>query len=149
MFAGAYDAGWMYVYGTTCPMGSSCTGLPWTDEKTGSTATVQAGVKLQELQEAADAAGLMFPLDLGARGTATIAGNVATNAGGNRVLRYGMMREMVLGLEVVLADGTSQWSTAQYHIDSEEPDFDVELVHDFLGRDFQYDAYEAWLAGKN
>lgn len=79
----------------------------------GRTATVQAGVKLQELQEAADAAGLMFPLDLGARGTATIAGNVATNAGGNRVLRYGMMREMVLGLEVVLADGTVVNSLSQ------------------------------------
>jgi FAD/FMN-containing dehydrogenase len=70
------------------------------------TATAQAGVKLQALQEAADEQGLMFPLDLGARGTATIGGNLATNAGGNRVLRYGMMREMVLGLEAVLADGT-------------------------------------------
>ncbi len=70
------------------------------------TATVQAGAKLQELQEAVEAEGLMFPLDLGARGTATIAGTIATNAGGNRVLRYGMMREMVLGLEVVLPDGS-------------------------------------------
>jgi FAD/FMN-containing dehydrogenase len=48
----------------------------------------------------------MLPLDLGARGTATIGGNVSTNAGGTRVLRFGMMRDMVLGLEVVLADGT-------------------------------------------
>ena len=48
----------------------------------------------------------MFPLDLGARGTATIGGNAATNAGGNRVIRYGMMRDMVLGLEAVMADGT-------------------------------------------
>ena len=48
----------------------------------------------------------MFPLDLGARGTATIGGNAATNAGGNRVIRYGMMRSLVLGLEAVLADGT-------------------------------------------
>lgn len=70
------------------------------------TATVQAGVPLQTLQEAADAHGLSFPLDLGARGTATLGGNAATNAGGNRVIRYGMMRDMVLGLEVVLADGT-------------------------------------------
>jgi len=70
------------------------------------TATVQAGVPLQALQEAADAAGLQFPLDLGARGSATLGGNAATNAGGNRVIRYGMTREMVLGLEVVLADGT-------------------------------------------
>src|SRR5207249_662486 len=49
---------------------------------------------------------LMFPLDLGARGSATIGGAIATNAGGNRVIRYGMMRDMVLGVEAVLADGT-------------------------------------------
>ena len=70
------------------------------------TAVVQAGVRLQVLQDSVEEKGLMFPLDLGARGSATIGGNVATNAGGNRVLRYGMMREMVLGLEAVLADGT-------------------------------------------
>lgn len=70
------------------------------------TATVQAGVVLQTLQDAVDAYQLSFPLDLGARGTATIGGNAATNAGGNRVIRYGMMRDMVLGLEVVLADGS-------------------------------------------
>jgi len=69
-------------------------------------ATVQAGVTLQQLQEAADAQGMAFPLDLGARGSATLGGNASTNAGGNRVLRFGMTREMVLGLEVVLADGT-------------------------------------------
>lgn len=69
------------------------------------TATVQAGVTLQALQEAVEAQGLAFPLDLGARGTATLGGNAATNAGGNRVIRYGMMRDMVLGLEAVLADG--------------------------------------------
>ncbi len=72
----------------------------------GRTGTVQAGVTLQAFQEAVEARGLMFPLDLGARGTATVGGAVATNAGGNRVLRYGMMREMVLGLEAVLPDGT-------------------------------------------
>ncbi len=70
------------------------------------TATVQAGVTLQALQEAVEEYHLMFPLDLGARGTATLGGNAATNAGGNRVIRYGMMRDMVLGLEVVMADGT-------------------------------------------
>ncbi|TAN48607.1 MAG: FAD-binding oxidoreductase [Betaproteobacteria bacterium] len=69
-------------------------------------AVVEAGVTLQQLQEAAEQAGLAFPLDLGARGSATLGGNAATNAGGNRVLRFGMMREMVLGIEVVLADGT-------------------------------------------
>ena len=48
----------------------------------------------------------MYPLDLGARGTCTIGGNISTNAGGNRVIRYGMTRDLVLGLEAVLADGT-------------------------------------------
>lgn len=67
---------------------------------------VQAGVPLQVVQERAEQEGLMFPLDLGARGSATIGGNIATNAGGNRVVRYGMMRDNVLGLEAVLADGT-------------------------------------------
>ncbi len=71
-----------------------------------STATVQAGCVLQTVCEAVDAKGALFPLDLGARGSATIGGNISTNAGGNRVIRYGMMRDMVLGLEAVLADGT-------------------------------------------
>lgn len=70
------------------------------------TMTVQAGCILQVACEAAEAEGLLLPLDLGARGSATIGGNVSTNAGGNRVVRYGMMRDMVLGLEAVLADGT-------------------------------------------
>ncbi len=68
--------------------------------------TVQAGVLLEAAQKAADAAGLLFPLDIGARGSCTIGGNVSTNAGGNRVLRYGMTRDLVLGIEGVLADGT-------------------------------------------
>ncbi len=72
----------------------------------GCTMTVQAGVPLAAVHEAARAERLMFPLDLGARGSATIGGNIATNAGGNAVIRYGMMREQVLGLEAVLADGT-------------------------------------------
>ncbi len=70
------------------------------------TMTVQAGARLQHVQDAAEHAGLMFAMDFGARGSAQIGGAVSTNAGGNRVLRYGMMRELVLGLEVVLADGT-------------------------------------------
>ena len=74
-------------------------------DKLGATMTVQAGCVLQTVCEAADANGLFFPLDLGARGSATIGGNISTNAGGNRVIRYGMTRDMVLGLEVVLADG--------------------------------------------
>jgi FAD/FMN-containing dehydrogenase len=72
----------------------------------GRTLRVQAGVTLQRVQEEAERHNLMFPLDLGARGSATIGGNIATNAGGMRVVRYGMMRNLVLGLEVVLADGT-------------------------------------------
>jgi FAD/FMN-containing dehydrogenase len=70
------------------------------------TMTVQAGVNLQSAQEEAAAAGLLFALDLGARGSCTVGGNVATNAGGTQVIRYGMAREQVLGLEAVLADGT-------------------------------------------
>ena len=72
----------------------------------GRTMTVQAGVPLQTLQESAEAHDLMFPMDLGARGSCQIGGNVSTNAGGNRVIRFGMTRENVLGLEAVLADGT-------------------------------------------
>ncbi|MEX2326732.1 MAG: FAD-binding oxidoreductase, partial [Pseudomonadales bacterium] len=70
------------------------------------TMTLEAGVPLQVAQEAAEREQMLFPLDLGARGTATVGGNLSTNAGGNRVIRYGMMRDQVLGLEAVLADGT-------------------------------------------
>ncbi len=72
----------------------------------GRTMTVQAGCILQHAQEAAREHGLLYGLDLGARGSCTIGGNVSTNAGGLSVLRYGMTREQVLGLEAVLADGT-------------------------------------------
>lgn len=74
-------------------------------DKASATMTVLAGTPLQTIQEAAEAAGFLFPLDLGARGSCTIGGNLATNAGGNRVIRYGMARDQVLDLEVVLADG--------------------------------------------
>jgi len=67
---------------------------------------VQAGVKLGQAQRAAEEHGLVFPLDLGARDSATVGGNISTNAGGLRVVRYGMMRNLVLGVEAVLADGT-------------------------------------------
>ncbi len=72
----------------------------------GGTAIVQAGVVLEQLQQAVLAEGWYFPLDLGARGSCQIGGNIATNAGGNKVFRYGTTRELVLGLEVVLPDGT-------------------------------------------
>jgi FAD/FMN-containing dehydrogenase len=71
-----------------------------------STITVDAGVVMEAVQKAADAADLFFPLDLGGRGSCQIGGNVSTNAGGNRVLRFGMARDLVLGVEAVLADGT-------------------------------------------
>ena len=70
------------------------------------TMTVQAGATLQSVQEAAAEAGLAFGVDLGARGSCQIGGNLATNAGGNGVIQFGMMREQALGLEAVLADGT-------------------------------------------
>ncbi len=69
------------------------------------TITVEAGLPLAAVQDAAAAAGMQFPLSLAAEGTATIGGNLSTNAGGIAVLRFGNARELVLGLEVVLADG--------------------------------------------
>lgn len=69
------------------------------------TATVQAGIILQNFDDALEVHGLTFPLDLGGRGSCQLGGNASTNAGGMRVIRYGMMREQVLGIEAVLADG--------------------------------------------
>ena len=71
--------------------------------------TCGAGVVLQNLHEAAGNAGLRFPLTLGGKGSATVGGLIATNAGGSQVLRHGLMRTQVLGLEAVLSDGTI-WS---------------------------------------
>jgi FAD/FMN-containing dehydrogenase len=72
----------------------------------GRTMLVEAGCPLQAVHEAAAAHGLLYPVDLGARGSCTIGGNIATNAGGNTVVRYGMTRDNVLGIEAVLADGS-------------------------------------------
>ncbi len=69
------------------------------------TMTVDAGCVLQAIQQAADAAGRLFPLSLAAEGSCQIGGNLSTNAGGVGVLRYGNARDLVLGLEVVLPDG--------------------------------------------
>lgn len=69
------------------------------------TMTVEAGCILAQVQQAAQQAGRLFPLSLAAEGSCQIGGNLATNAGGNSVLRYGNARDLVLGLEVVLADG--------------------------------------------
>lgn len=68
--------------------------------------SVQSGVILEEIQNKAKENDLLFPLNFGAKGTAQIGGIIATNAGGLRVLKYGMTRQLILGLEVVLADGT-------------------------------------------
>ena len=72
----------------------------------GRTLTCQSGVTLQNIQETAESENMIFPLDLGARGSCSIGGNISTNAGGNRVIRYGMTRDSVLGIEAVTSDGT-------------------------------------------
>ena len=69
------------------------------------TLTVRAGTTLQAVQDAAIEAGFCYPIDFGARGTCQIGGTLSTNAGGHGVIRHGMTRDRVLGLEVVLADG--------------------------------------------
>lgn len=71
----------------------------------GWTMAVQAGVTIEAMQDAAEAAQRLFAPDWGARGSATIGGAIATDAGGNNVVRYGNMRDQVMGVEVVLADG--------------------------------------------
>ena len=71
----------------------------------GRTMTCQSGVTLQDVQERAEELDMIFPLDLGARGSCSIGGNVSTNAGGNRVIRFGMTRDSVLGIEAVTPDG--------------------------------------------
>src|SRR5437899_12751058 len=67
--------------------------------------TVEAGCVLAKLQNTAEEAGRLFPLSLAAEGSCEIGGNLSTNAGGTAVLRYGNTRELVLGVEAVLADG--------------------------------------------
>ncbi len=71
----------------------------------GNTMTVDAGVTLQQAQDAATEVGRLFPLNIGSKGSCTIGGNLSTNAGGTQAIAYGMARDLVLGLEVVLADG--------------------------------------------
>ncbi len=83
-------------------------------DTTAHTMTVQAGVTMRDAQEAADEKGLFFPVDIGARDNCMLGGNVATNAGGTKVIRYGMMRDSVLGLEAVLADGMVVSSMNRY-----------------------------------
>ncbi|BCB20712.1 FAD-binding oxidoreductase [Bosea sp. ANAM02] len=71
----------------------------------GDTMIVEAGVTLKRAQDAAEAAGRLFPLSLASEGSCTIGGNLSTNAGGTAVLAYGNARELCMGLEVVLPDG--------------------------------------------
>ena len=78
------------------------------------TLTAQAGVTMRTAQEAAEAEGLFFPVDIGARDACQLGGIVASNAGGTKVIRYGMTRDIVLGLEAVLADGTIVSSMNRY-----------------------------------
>ena len=97
--------------GASCPAGvvavttERLTGVIEIDEEA-MTLTAWAGTPLETVQEAARAVGLEYCVDIGARGTATIGGTIATNAGGIRVLQRGMTRDNVLGLEAVLADGS-------------------------------------------
>lgn len=72
----------------------------------GGSISVEAGVILEQLHQSLEGTGLMFPMHLGSEGSAQVGGLIATNAGGSHAFRYGMMQELVLGLEVVLADGT-------------------------------------------
>lgn len=93
------------------------------------TLTAQAGVTLHAAQAAAAAADLFFPVDIGARASCQLGGIVSSNAGGNKVIRYGMTRDTVLGLEAVLADGTVISSMNRYI--KNNSGFD--LKHMFIG----------------
>ncbi len=76
-------------------------------DREGRKVTCEAGVILQNLHEAAEAEGMRFPLTLGGKGSATVGGLISTNAGGTQVLRHGSMRAQVMGLQAVLADGST------------------------------------------
>jgi FAD/FMN-containing dehydrogenase len=91
--------------------------------------TAEAGVVLQTAQEAAVAADRLFPLSLAAEGSCTIGGNLATNAGGTGVIAYGNMRDLVLGLEVVLPDGRIWNALSGLHKDNAG----YEMKHLFIG----------------
>jgi FAD/FMN-containing dehydrogenase len=91
-------------------------------------AVAEAGVILANLHAAAEEQGRRFPLTLGARGSCTIGGLVATNAGGTQVLRFGTMRSLVLGLEVVLPDGTIQEGLSGLKKDNRGYNFDQLLA---------------------
>jgi len=98
-------------------------------DESGMTLVAEAGVTLAQVQQAADDKRLLFPLSLASEGSCTIGGNIATNAGGTHVLRYGMTRALVLGLEVVQADGTVLSMLRALHKDNSGYD----LKHAFIG----------------
>lgn len=81
-------------------------------------AIVEAGVILSDIRSAVEDHGLVFPLTFGAQGSAMIGGNLATNAGGSNVLRYGNTRDLVLGLEVVLPNGSVMDLMSELHKDN-------------------------------
>ena len=93
------------------------------------TMTLQAGTILEAAQRAAEEAGFLLPIDLGSRGSCQIGGNIATNAGGIRVIRHGVTRDNILGLEVVLADGTV--ISSLNHLRKNNTGYD--LKHLFIG----------------
>jgi FAD/FMN-containing dehydrogenase len=98
-------------------------------DENGMTLTVEAGVTLAQVQQAADQKKFLFPLSLASEGSCTIGGNIATNAGGTHVLRYGMTRALVLGLEVVTANGTVLDMLRSLHKDNTGYD----LKQNFIG----------------
>lgn len=91
--------------------------------------TVEAGAVLEPVQQAARRQGFEFAVDIGSRGSCTIGGMISTNAGGYRVVRHGMMRQQVLGIEAVLPDGTIVGSLGRLRKDN--AGFD--LKHSFIG----------------
>ncbi|WP_420392040.1 FAD-binding oxidoreductase [Acuticoccus sp.] len=98
-------------------------------DQEGASVTVEAGAILSDVHEAADAAGLLFPVSLASKGSARIGGLIATNAGGVGVLAYGNMRDQVLGLEVVLPDGRVWNGLRALHKDN----VGYDLKHLFIG----------------
>lgn len=98
-------------------------------DPTGNTMTVDAGVVLQTIQQEADKVDRLFPLALGAQGSCMIGGNLSTNAGGTGVLAYGNTRDLVLGLEVVLPDGSILQGLSKLRKDNTGYD----LKHLFIG----------------
>lgn len=98
-------------------------------DEVGLSIEVEAGVITENIQEAAKNIGLFFPLDLAAKGSSLIGGNISTNAGGLKLIRYGGTREQVLGLEVVLANG----EILNMNVDLRKNNTGYDLKHLFIG----------------